>query len=215
MLEGTLDCATEVSRDQCKWHRMGEVAEVIPLQMRSDDEGLGAVQAAQRRDDRRGAMLAILVSSFVLGGLVLGTSLLGAGDRQDPRDCTAEPAPGLMLEGCRLSRADFTRAPLARARLANATLSDATLMEADLGAADLKYAALDGANLAYASLAAAVLKGASLRFTDLTNADFSEADLSFADLSGARVGGARFDQARFEGAIWTDGQRCGASNCPR
>jgi len=215
VLEGTLDSGAEVSRDQCEWHRVGEVAEVIPLQMRSDDEGLGAAQAAQRRDERRSALLAIVVSSLVLGGLVLGTLLLGVGDRQDPRDCTAAPAPGLMLEGCRLSRADFARAPLARARLANANLTDAILTEADLGAADLKYAALDGANLAYASLRSAVLKGASLRFTDLTNADFSEADLSFADLSGARLGGARFDQARFDGAIWTDGQSCSISDCPR
>ena len=215
VLEEKLGLEDEVSPDRLQWQRLGSVPEVIPLQMRLEGNGLAAEQDAERKGDRIRAMRAIVVTLLVIIGLTAGVSLVGQQPADNERDCAAEPAPGVFLEGCSLVRMQMTGASLVGAHLANVSLSGARLSESDLTDADLRYADLSGADLSYAKLNAADLKGANLRLTDLTNAVLDGADLSFADLGGARLGGASLEQVKLDGAIWTDGKRCGPSDCPR
>lgn len=215
VLEGRLEVSDEVSADRQSWSKLGSVAEVVPLQMRSTDDGLHDEHDGQRRRDRRQALRAITVSVVLIGALVSVVLLVGSGQEQPQRDCAVAPQAGVFLEGCDLSHAALESAELQGARLANSKLRNAKLSTADLREADMRYADLAAADLSYARLSSVVLLGASLRRADLTNADLRAADLSFADLSGARLGGARLEGAVFEGAIWLDGARCGKSDCPR
>lgn len=215
VIEGKLGFEDEVSADRKAWQPLGSVPEVVPLQMRDTGEGLEAERSDQRRGERVRAIRSILVVVAVIVGLVLAVSMVGSGRDDVPRDCARAPGPGVILEGCMLSKAEFAGASLVQANLANSDLSRANLSTADLQRADLRYADLSGADLSYARLGASVLLGATLRHADLTNADLSGVDLSFADLSDARIGGARFDGATLNGVIWIDGSRCGAGDCPR
>lgn len=215
VLEGELDLEDEVSADRQQWRRIGHVAEVVPLQMRTAEDGLLAEQDAERKDDRTRATRGIMVAMLVIVGLTAAVYFAGDRETAGERDCTVAPAPGVLLETCRLDGAQWAAASLAGARLANASLAGAKLSESDLADADLRYVNLTSADMSYAKLSRANLKGANLRLADLTNADLSGADLSFADLGGARLGGAQLNGARLEGAIWTDGQECGSADCPR
>lgn len=215
VLEDKLGLDDEVSADRKDWRLLGGVAEVVPLQMRTDAPAFAAEQDVRRRSERTHATRAIVVSLLVVVALTAAVSLVGRQPDEGARDCAAVPVPGVILEGCRLDGARMTAASLAGARLANASLAGANLSESDLGDADLRYADLTGADISYAKLDRANLKGASLRMADLTNTDLSSADLRFADLSGARLGGTRLGEAKLDGAIWTDGQACGTSDCPR
>ena len=215
VLEGRLGIEDEVSGDRVDWRPLGSVDEVVPLQMRTADDGLGAAHRAQQRRERRRAIRTLLVVTGLAMLLVVGV-LLSGGDRDDGmRDCAVAPAASVLLEGCDLSRAKWEGAKLSAARLANSRLTAASLSTADLSHADLRYADLSVADLSYADLQSAVLLGATLRYADLTNADLSNADLSFADLSGAKLGGARLEGTKLNGAIWADGLRCGDSVCTR
>lgn len=215
VLEDKLGLDDEVSADRRDWRRLGSVPEVVPLQLRTEDNGFAAEQDAARKGDRMRAARAMVVTSMLIVALIVAVSFVGREPVQDERDCAAAPAPGVVLDGCRLSGAQMTGASLSGARLANAQLDRAKLTESDLSNADLRYADLNGADMSYANLSGADLKGANLRLTDLTNADLDGADLTYADLSRARLGGASLDRVKFEGAIWTDGGRCGKSDCPR
>ena len=212
VLQDELGLDDEVSADRKTWERLGNVAEVVPLQMRTEGESLGASGGGE---EVRRAWPAILIAVLVIGVSVAAVYFVGDGAESQPIDCAAAPEPAAAFDGCRLSGIDWRSASLAGATFANAVLADATLIEADLYKADLRYVDLSGADLAYARLEQAVLKGANLRLVDLTNADLRGADLSFADLSRAQVGGARFENARFDGTIWIDGKRCEAGGCPR
>jgi len=215
VLEEKLGLDDEVSADRKEWQRLGSVPEVVPLQMRADDSELAAEQEAERKGDRTRATRAMIVTLLVIVGLTAVVSLVGQPPVESERDCAADPVPGVFLEGCRLAGAQMTGASLIGAHLANASLRGAKLSESDLTDADLRYADLGGADMSYAKLSAADLKGANLRLADLTNAVLDGADLSYADLGGARLGGASLRRVELEGAIWTDGRRCGASDCPR
>lgn len=215
VLEGELELEDEVSADRQQWRRIGQVAEVVPLQMRTSEDGLLAGHNAERKDDRARAARAITVAMLVIVGLTAAVYFAGGQETAGERDCTVEPGPGVFLEGCRLDGAQWAAASLAGARLANASLAGARLSESDLSDADLRYVNLANTDMSYAKLSHANLKGANLRLADLTNADLSGADLSFADLGGARLGGARFTGSRLEGAIWSDGRECGSAGCPR
>lgn len=215
VLEGKLGLDDEVSADRKDWRRLGAVAEVVPLQMRTDAPAFATEQQTQRRGEWVRTTRAVVVSLMVIIALISAVSLVGRQPDEDRRDCAAAPAPGVLLEGCRLDGVQMTAASLAGARLANASFAGANLSESDLDDADLRYADLTGADLSYAKLKRANLKGTSLRLADLTNTDLGAADLSFADLSGAILGGARLGQAKLEGTIWTDGLVCGVSDCPR
>ncbi len=214
VLEGKLGLDDEVSPDREEWQRLGDVAEVTPLQMR-DEDGETALAGGARGGDRPRALRAMAVALVVVGGLTLAVYYAGSGESAKERDCAAKPVPGLFLEGCGLAGVEWVEASLADARMANVTLTGARLSQADLSGADMRYAELTGADLSYARLGGASLLGATLRLADLTNADLSGADLSFADLSSARLGGARLDGARLDGTIWVDGRPCEAGNCPR
>jgi len=215
VLEEKLGLEDEVSQDRKEWRRLGSVPEVVPLQMRTDGDGLAIQQAAERRGERHRAARSIAVTLSVIVILTAAVSFVGGQSEDVARDCTAAPEPGVYLEGCRLTGAEMAGASLARAQLANSSLSGARLSESDLSHADMRYADLSGADLSYANLSAADLKGANLRLADLTNARLDGVDLSHADLGGARIGGASLQRARLEGAIWVDGRRCGALECPR
>lgn len=215
VLEGKLGLDDEVSADKIDWRRLGGVPEVVPMQMRSDDAGLAVDQGVARRAEHARAIRAIIVVALVVVVVMTGVTLLGPSEGPDQRDCTAPPAPGLLLEGCRLSGVQMRAAVLTHARMANVMLAGANLAESDLSGADLRYADLSSADLSYARLVGVDLKGANLRLADLTNADLSGADLSFADMSRARLGGTTLDGALLNGAIWTDGRHCGAGDCPR
>jgi hypothetical protein len=215
VLEDRLGLDDEVSADRQEWRRLGSVPEVIPLQMRTDDNGFAAEQDAVRKGDRIRAIRAIIVTLLVIFVLTAVVSFIGREPVESERDCAAVPVPGVSLEGCRLIGAQMMGVSLAGARLASASLSGANLSGSDLGKADLRYADLGGADMSYANLAAADLKGANLRLADLTNADLDDADLTYADLGGATLGGTSLNQVKLEGAIWTDGRRCGKSDCPR
>ena len=196
VLEDKLGLEDEVSADRRVWQRLGSVAEVVPLQMRTNDDGMAAEQDAERKGERVRATRAIVVTLLVIVGLTIAVSLIGREPAAIERDCAAAPAPGVFLEGCRLLGAEMTGVSL-------------------VGDADLRYADLSAADLSYAKLSAADLKGANLRLADLTNADLDGADLSYADLGGARLGGTSLQRIKLEGAIWTDGRRCGSSDCQR
>ena len=215
VLEGKLQLDDDVSTDRNAWRSLGSVDEVLPPEMRAEDNRLALPNDVERAGERRRAARAIVVSSAVIVALLLGASFVGREGPQEARDCAAPPAPGVLLEGCRLDGAQMAAAALAGARLSNASLAGAQFAESDLSDADLRYVDLSGANLSYAKLNGAVLKGANLRQADLTNADLVGADLSFADLGGARLGGARVERAVFAGAIWTDGRSCTVEDCPR
>jgi len=215
VLEDKLGLDDEVSADRQGWQRLGSVPEVVPLQMRTDGNGLAAEQNAVREGDRVRAIRAIIVTLLVIVGFVAGVSFIGRQPAETERDCSAVPAPGVILEGCRLNGVQLTEAPLSGAHLASTSLSGARLSESDFSKADLRYADLSSTDLSYANLREADLKGANLRGADLTNADLEGADLTYADLSGARLGGTSLRQVKLEGAIWTDGGRCGKSDCPR
>ena len=215
VLQDKLGLGDEVSVDKKDWRPLGGVAEVIPLQMRTDAPAFAAERKIHRRGEQIRATRAIVVSLCVVLALTAAVSLVGRQPDEGERDCGVAPAPGVLLEGCRLDGMQMTGVSLAAARLANASLAGTNLSESDLADADLRYADLTGADLSYAKLERANLKGASLRLADLTNADLVAADLSFADLAGARLGGARLGQAKLDGTIWTDGEVCGAGDCPR
>jgi uncharacterized protein (DUF2237 family) len=215
VIEDKLGLEDEVSADRREWRRLGSVPEVVPLQLRTDGDGLAIQHAVERKGERNRAMRSIVVTLLIIGGFTAAVSLIGRQPRDIERDCATAPAPGVFLEGCRLGGADMVGAALIGAHLANSSLAGAKLSEADLSKADLRYANLSGSDMSYVSLSAANLKGANLRLADLTNADLDGADLSFADLGGARLGGASLQRVRLEGAIWIDGTRCGASDCPR
>jgi hypothetical protein len=213
VLEGKLGLDDEVSADRSEWRRLGAVAEVVPLQMRSHDPALDAVG-----DDSQGrgrAWRTILIVSLLVVGFTVAVYLVGDSGETPVIDCAAEPARGAAFDGCRLNGIDWRSRDLTGASLANTVLADALLSEADLTDADMRYVDLSGADLSYAGLAGVNLKGANLRLTDLTNADLRGADLSFADLSRSRIGGARLDGARLDGTIWIDGRRCNQGDCPR
>ena len=215
VIEGRLQLDDEVSLDRTQWQRLGSVNEVVPLQMRENNEAGLEQQSAVRRSESLRALRAIAVAVVVIGALVGVVLLAGGSEDQAPIDCAATAAPGVVWEGCGLSGAELRGAQLGGANLANADLSGSRLGEADLQGADMRYVDLSGTDLSYANLRGAVLKGANLRRSDLTNADLGDADLSFADLGGARVGGAELGSARLNGAIWVDGRPCSAADCPR
>ena len=216
VLEEKLALDDEVSADRHEWHALGSVPEVIPLQMRSSNADYVAERAAERKDEHARSIRAIFVTVLVIVGLTVSVSLLGPQKIELQRDCTAAPAPGVYLEGCRLERARMSGADLSGAHLANSLLSEGGFSGADLSDADLRYADLSGADLSYARLAGANLKGADLRRADLTNAVLDGADLSYADLGGARLGGSSFSAAVLEDTIWVDGRPCVTpTDCPR
>jgi len=213
--EGRLELEDEVSPDRQAWRRVGDVDEVVPPELRGE-EAIGAGQdAEQRRQDRYRAIRATLVATLLVATLIVLVLWVGDSGERRERDCSLAPGPGVFLEGCVLSDIDLTGADLVGIGMANAVLARARLGGADLSRADLRYADLSGVDLSYATLSGANLKGANLRGADLTNADLRDADMTFADLSRARLGGARLQGAGLEGALWTDGRRCTASDCPR
>lgn len=212
VLEGKLEVEDEVSADRQLWQRLGNVAEVVPLQMR---EHAAPLDIADDEVGGTGAWRTIAIAMLVISLFVVGVYLAGESDTDGAVDCAAPPSPGISFEGCGFTAIDLRSAPLRGARMANIVLANGLLTEADLAEADLRYADLTAADLSYARLERAVLKGANLRLADLTNADLRGADLSFADLSRARVGGAQFEGAKLEGTIWVDGRRCQTGACPR
>lgn len=215
VLEGKLQLDDEVSADKQEWRRIGQVKEVVPLQMRAEGAELEVEEAVERRGDRLRAVRSIVIAAVLIVALTGLVMLVGQDDPTQERDCGAAPAPGVNYESCRLSGVDLRAASLVGANLSNASLVNAKLSEVDLKQANLNYVDLTSADLSYANLNGASLKGANLRSTDLTNADLSNADLSFADLGAARIGGVRWKGAKFDGAIWIDGVQCEANDCPR
>jgi len=216
VLEDKLAMDDEVSADRREWQALGSVPEVIPLQMRSNNEDYAAEQDAERKDEHARSIRAIFVTVVVIVGLTVSVSLLGPQKIELQRDCTSTPAPGVYLEGCRLEASKMSGAELAGAHLANTLLSGGDLSGSDLSDADLRYADLSGADLSYARLMRANLKGADLRRADLTNAVLDGADLRYADLGGARLGGSSFSATLLDNAIWADGKPCATrADCPR
>ena len=215
VLEEAIGLEDEVSTDRREWLRLGSVPEVVPLQLRTDGDGLAIQRVAAREGDRARAMRSMAVTVSIIVGLIAAVSFFGRQPTEVERDCAALPGPGVFLEGCRLGGVELTGVSLAGAHLANTSLIGARLTEGDLSGADMRYADLSSSDLSYANLSDADLKGANLSLADLTNADLRGADLSHSDLGGARLGGARLQRARLEGAIWVDGTRCAASDCPR
>jgi hypothetical protein len=214
VLEGQLDLDDQVSADGQVWQRLADVQEVVPLQLRTDDEAGREEAARAQAHDRRRAWRAIAVASTLIVVVVAGVLRVGGPDAP-PIDCASVPSPGVVWEGCRLSGVDLRGAALGGARLANAVLRGARLSGAHLAAADLRYVDLAGADLSYTDLRDADLTGADLRQADLAHADLRGANLAFADLGLARVGGADLAGARLDGAIWLDGRPCQVADCPR
>jgi hypothetical protein len=214
VLEGRLDLDDQVSADGQAWQRLGDVQEVVPLQLRTDDIAGREEQLRAQTHDRRRAWRAIAVASTVIVLVVAGVLRVGGPDAP-PIDCASAASPGVVWEGCRLSGVDLHGAALGGARLANAVLQGARLSGAGLAGADLRYVDLAGADLSYADLRDVDLTGANLRQADLANADLRGANLAFADLGLARIGGADFAGARLGGAIWLDGRPCDNDACPR
>lgn len=212
---GKLGVDDDVSQDKESWLKLGQVDEVLPLEWREAGHALDEARDSQLASDRRRALKAIFVSVALIVAVTAAVVWTSANGPVETRDCNQAPSPGVFLEGCRLAGAGWQDVVLDGARLANVELTAARLSTASLRSADLRYAQLDNADLSYADLTDAVLLGASVRNADLTNADLSGADLRFADLSGARLGGASLAGANLEGALWTDGVRCGANDCPR
>ncbi len=215
VLEERLHLDDEVSRDKLSWARLGSVAEVVPLQMRTDEVGeMNEGRAEQRKSDRGRALITLVTASLILVAVVAGVSWVGTEDSAIQRDCGAAPSPGISYADCDLRGKDLRAADLSRAVMVNVRLDRANLGNADLSKADLRYADLSKADLSYTKLTGANLKGANLRGADLTNADLTGADLRFADLTGGQLGGAVFSDALLEDALWSDGRRCQGNACP-
>lgn len=214
VLEGKLTLEDEVSQDRKVWQRLGQVDEVVPLQMRGGEQALDDLENTDRRRDRRGAIRAIVVVSLIIAALVVAVVLVGTEGPVADASCDAQPVPGVVLEGCDLTGARLTETDVTGARMANVRLPHAALAAGIFDRADMRYADLSRADLSYASMRGTVLLGANLNFADLTNTDLRGADLSFADLRGARLGGARFDGATLTQTIWADGEACEAGRCP-
>ena len=83
VLEGRLAFDDEVSPDRAHWSRLGGVPEVVPLQMRVEDDDWAIQEAAQRKGERRGALRAIVLASLVVTALTGAVSLIVA-PRESP-----------------------------------------------------------------------------------------------------------------------------------
>ncbi len=206
LLEGQVNLDDEVSRDRQSWQKVGQVAEVVPPQLR----GGGNASASADRAKVARAVPWLGISTFVLvvGAILAFAVWWGASPVRGEVDCAAPALAGVDLSNCKLPGYRAPGADLRGARLAGTDFSGAALAGSDLSAAVLDYADLSRADLAYGVFEKARLRGADLRGADLSQADFSNADLSFADLSDARIGAARFDGARLDNAIWFDRRQC-------
>jgi hypothetical protein len=206
--DGILQPEDEVSDDRKAWRPVTSVPEVLPLRFRHalGDEAAGI--AAERRTDRRKALVALVVVAVVIGTAVTAALRFRSPVAQTAAGCVATPGPGANLARCALDGLSAPGGDLTGAILNNASLAGARLDRARLGGADLRYANLAAAKLGYARLAGAKLVGGNLRAADLAYADLKGADLSHADLTGATLGGAELGGARLDSAIWVDGRRC-------
>jgi hypothetical protein len=198
----------EVSEDRKAWRPVTSVPEVLPLRFRHalGDQAAGIV--AERRRDRRKALVTLLVVLGLIGVTVYAALRFRSPVSDTAASCAVPPGPGADLARCALDGLAAPGADLTGAILNNASLAGAQLDRARLGGADLRYANLAAAKLGYARLGEAKLVGANLRAADFAYADLKGADLSFADLTGATLGGADLSGARLDSAIWVDGRRC-------
>ncbi len=142
VLEGKLELTDEVSADRQDWKTLGGVPEVVPLQMRDNDDSLSAQPADDGGAESGKAVRAMLIALAIIGVLTAGVYFASQEDAVSERDCAATPLPGINLEGCHLNGAILTAVAMPDARLANAVLADARLAEADLSRADMRYADL-------------------------------------------------------------------------
>jgi hypothetical protein len=206
--DGILLPEDEVSDDRKVWRPVTSVPEVLPLRFRHAPGDQAAGIAAERRRDRRKAVIALVVVLTLVGAAVTAALRFRSPVTQSAGACAAKPGPGADLARCALDGLAAPGADLTGAILNNASLAGAQLDRARLGGADLRYANLAAAKLGYARLAGAKLVGANLRATDFAYADLKGADLSYADLTGAALGGADLGGVRLDSAIWVDGRRC-------
>lgn len=222
LLQEEVGLDVEISADRRNWKPIGEVPEVIPLQLRAASGDASAQKTLEARDQidvlsadrptRKFPLLAMIVSLLVLGAVV-GLSLWsGMPKRMDDPQCDSPAAPGVNWRSCLLVAVDVGSASLRGATLNSAVLRKAKLTATDLREADMRYADLRYADLSYALMEKVSLMGANLQGADLTEADLINADLRFADLRGARMRGAALDGARLDEAIWVDGVTCGAGS---
>lgn len=206
--DGVLRPEDEVSDDRKAWRPVASVPEVLPLRFRHALGDQAAGIAAERRSERRKAVIALVVVLAFVGAAVTAALMFRAPVTRGAAACAAPPGPRVDLARCALDGLSAAGGDLTGAILNNASLAGARLDRARLGGADLRYANLAAAKLGYARLAEAKLVGANLRAADFAYADLTGADLSYADLTGANLGGADLGGARLDSAIWVDGRRC-------
>lgn len=130
-------------------------------------------------------------------------------------DCSAVPAPAVVMNNCELAGEDLADSDLSASQMRNADLSAASLARSRLQRADLSFAVLVMASLEGADFSHAILKGANLRAARLVGASFRDADLSYADLTGAVIAGADFTGADLGKAKWIDGSLCAPGSIGR
>ncbi|MBL3599392.1 MAG: pentapeptide repeat-containing protein [gamma proteobacterium endosymbiont of Lamellibrachia anaximandri] len=222
LLQEEIGLDVEISADRRNWKPIGEVPEVVPLQLRAASGDASAQRTLEVRDQtdilsadrstRKFPLLAMIVSLLVLG-VVVGLSVWSGMPRgMDDPQCDLPAAPGVNWRSCLLLAVDVGSASLRGATLNSAVLRKAKLTATDLREADVGYADLRYADLSYALLERVSLIGANLQGADLTEADFTNADLRFADLRGARMQGAALEGARLDETIWIDGVVCGTGS---
>ncbi len=208
-----------ISEDQHEWLVLGDVPEVIPLELRAEQGDRAAEDSlkVQREwesgeDEQRRSMKGVwlpFVSLLTLAvtAVVVTTWLWEPVNIDDPQ-CDVLPAPGVDWRYCRMSESNLAGSDLSAANLTSSHLQQSNFSGANFQQTLLNYSNLSGADLSYSDLSGADLKGANLTNANLTYSNLTAADFSFADLTGASLGGAKFDGTRLDNAIWFDGQKC-------
>ncbi|MGD2118279.1 MAG: pentapeptide repeat-containing protein [Chromatiales bacterium] len=208
LLEQKIELQDEVSQDRKSWKRIGQVAEVVPLQMRDPNAFDDSDSTDELDPGKKGSLWLPLTLAVLLLAGGIGVSLLLQMPDQPDTDCTTAPAPSNNWNGCNKKGLNAAGKNLDHLLASNALLTNAKLSGASLKAADLRYASLFDADLSYANLEDANLKGADLHHADLSYAVLTNADLRYADLTDSRLGGVELRGAKLDGAIWSNGKPC-------
>jgi hypothetical protein len=221
LLDGELELGDQISPDKHTWKAIGDLPNVVPLQLRAqagDREAQAKiaererVRAKDNEEENRFPLRTLVISLTIIAIFITLSVWYGMPKESESSLCDAPPAPGVIWRNCRFGDLDLGDASLAGANLNSTVLRGANLKATDLRRADIRYADLSYADLRHTQLQAAVLVGANLQFADLGGADLSQADLRFADLSNSRIDDARLQGARLQGALWLNGRSCGAES---
>jgi len=220
-----------MSQDKQTWQRAATIRDLIPevVRHKSDPNYEERLEAARRWADDRGddrdsdgetrkrnTHLGIKVLGWkgILLVILLAAGAIWAAFRFTPDkmfmdiDCMAEPAAGIVYDGCDLHGKNFSGKNLKKASFRNANLVGADFSNANLSQSLMQYSDLSRANLAKTKFKKADLTAAKLSGATLFRTNFIDADLSFADLTRAKAKTIRLKRTKLAKTIWFNGQVC-------